>query len=263
MPRFSACIATMFGEYDFLGRFGAARAAGFDAVECWFPYQHSRREIQARLADLDLVMVVINTARGTGEEYGLAALPGREETFRASVDEALEYAAAFGNAAVHVMAGFVSHLPRDVALNTYKSNLEQAVRRAEGTGIQLLIEPLNGIHRPGYLLSSVEQAAEIIESTGLHDLKIMFDCWHVEMEEGDLINRMHHVWPKIGHIQFAGVPDRGPPPEGRVDYVAVFDEIDRLGWTGWVGAEYRPHGATHESLDWFRPYRARQARPAA
>ena len=129
MPRFSACISTMFGEYDFLDRFGAAQASGFDAVECWFLYQHSTQEIQTRLADLDLVMVVINTARGTDEEYGLAALPGREEMFLASVDQAPGYAEAFGNAAVHVMAGFVSHLPRDVALNTYKSNDGRAPRR--------------------------------------------------------------------------------------------------------------------------------------
>ncbi len=251
MPRFAANLSMMFTERPFLDRFQAAKAAGFDAVECWFPTEYGRREIADRLTDLNLPMVVINTAYGAGEEWGLAALPGREGAFRESIDEALEHAAALGNCSVHVMAGLAGQVSRDAALDTYKANLEHAVRRAEGSGIQLLIEPLNRHDRPGYLLSSVGQAAEIIESTGLHDLKIMFDCYHVEMEDGDLLARMRGIWPKIGHIQIAGVPTRGAPTDGRVDYAALFEEIDRLGWAGWVGAEYRPTGITEESLGWL------------
>lgn len=251
MPRFSANLSMMFNERPFFARFQAAKTAGFDAVECWFPSDHGRHEISSRLDDLGLTMVVINTAHGVGEEWGLAALPGREQAFRASVDEALEHAAALGHCAVHVMAGLAGHVGLEVALGTYKANLEHAARRAEGSGIQLLVEPLNRHDRPGYLLSSVSQAAELIDSTGLHDFKIMFDCYHVEMEEGDLLGRMRLAWPKIGHIQIAGIPTRAAPSEGRVDYSPVFDEIDRLGWTGWVGAEYRPNGVTEASLDWL------------
>ena len=259
MPRFAANISTLFCEQDFLDRFGAAKAAGFDAVECWFPHEYPRHEIEARLRDLQLTMVGINSDHGDGAEWGLAALPGREADFLASIDIALECAAACGNSAVHVMAGVVRDGARETALDTYLHNLERAVRRAEGTGIQLLIEPLSSHSRPGYLLSSVEHAAQIIERTGLHTLKIMFDCFHVEMEEGDLLDRMRRHWSKIGHIQFAGVPDRGPPTEGRVDYEAVFGEIDRLGWHGWVGAEYMPQGTTSESLAWFQDYPERSS----
>ena len=258
MPRFSANLSIMFTEHDFLDRFQAAKSAGFNAVECWFPARHQRVDVASRLSDLDLAMVVINTAHGEEGEWGLAALPGREKAFRASLDAALEHAAAFGHCSIHVMAGLAGDVLRQAALDTYTANLEHAVRRAEKTGIQLLIEPLNHHDRPGYLLSSVEQAAALIEGAGLHSLKIMFDCYHVEMEDGGLLDRMWSVWPKIGHIQFAGVPFRGAPTEGRVDYAMVFDEIDRLGWTGWTGAEYRPDGLTTDSLGWLRASRPLQ-----
>jgi hydroxypyruvate isomerase len=251
MPRFAANLSMMFTEYPFLDRFERAKTAGFDAVECWFPSEHGKHEITSRLDGLGLEMAVINTAHGSPTEWGLAALPGREAVFRASIDEALDHAAAFGNCAIHVMAGLAGDVPREAALRTYKANLEHAARRAEGTETRLLIEPLNHHDRPGYLLSSTVQAADIIDDTGLHELKIMFDCYHVEMEQGDLLGQMRRVWPKIGHIQFAGVPGRGAPTEGRVDYVGVFGEIDRLGWAGWVGAEYRPAGATDASLGWL------------
>ena len=251
MIRFSANLSIMFTEHPFLDRFEAAKAAGFDAVECWFPSEHGKHEIASRLDDLGLEMVVINTAHGSADEWGLAALPGREAMFRVSVDEALDHAAAFGNCAVHVMAGLAGSIPREAALRSYRSNLEHAARQAERSGVQLLIEPLNRHDRPGYLLSSAAQAAEIIDSTGLHDLKIMFDCYHAEMEQGDLLGQLRRAWRKIGHIQFAGVPGRGAPTEGGLDYLAVFEEIDRLGWAGWVGAEYRPAGATHASLGWL------------
>ncbi len=252
MPRFAVNVSIMFNEHPFLERFETAKAAGFDAVECWFPAEHGKREIARRLADHGLEMVVINTAHGSADEWGLAAIPGREQAFRKSIDEALEHAAAFGNCAIHVMAGLAGTVPREAALRTYMMNLEHALRRAEGTGIQLLIEPLNSHNRPGYLLHSADQAAYIIEQAGFENLRMMFDCYHVEMEDGAVLDVMRRVWPKIGHIQFAGVPARGVPTEGRVDFRAVFQEIDRLGWKGWVGAEYLPAGPTAESFEWLK-----------
>ena len=256
MPKFSANISMLFTEHPFLDRFAAAKAAGFAAVECWFPYSYSKQEIATRLADLDLIMVGINTEHGADGKWGIAVLPGREQEFEASLGRALEHAAAYNHCAVHVMAGLAGHLPQEEALATYHRNLEHAVRVSEGSGIQLLIEPLNRSDRPGYLLHSADQAAELIERWALHSLRIMFDCYHVARQEGGLLEPMRRVWPKIGHIQIAGVPTRGSPSEGTVDYAAVFDEIDRLGWAGWVGAEYIPPGATHDSLAWMRAHDA-------
>jgi len=251
MPRFTANVSILFSEHAFLDRFAAARDAGFTAVECWFPDEHGPQEIRQRLDDYGLTMVGINTSRGTDDEFGLAAVPGREAAFRTAMDRALDHAALFGNCAIHVMAGTVGAAGQDAAMHIFRDNLTTALRLAEGTGIQLLIEPLNSHDRPGYALSTVAQAAEIIDSAGLHALRIMFDCYHVAMEGGDVIAQMHAVWPKIGHIQFAGVPARGVPSEGRVDYTTVFAEIDRLGWPGWVGAEYRADVSTPENLAWL------------
>ena len=254
MPRFAANVSILFSEHPFLDRFAAARDAGFTAVECWFPAEHGPQEIRRRLDDLGLVMVGINPSRGTGDEWGLAAVPGREAAFRAVMDAALDQAALFGQCAIHVMAGLVGEAGREAAMQTFQDNLGYALRRAEGTDVQLLIEPLNSHDRPGYALSTVDQASEVIDRAGLHAVRIMFDCYHVAMAGGDVIAQMNEVWPKIGHIQFAGVPARGVPTEGRVDYGAVFTQIDRLGWAGWVGAEYKADVSTPENLGWLTRY---------
>jgi hydroxypyruvate isomerase len=259
MPRFSANLSILFGEMPFLDRFAAAREAGFKAVECWFPYEHGAQRIAGLLRDLELEMVGINTAHGASHEWGLAAIPGREEAFVASVENALEFATQCGHCAVHVMGGLAGAIPPFEARRTYLRNLENAVRRAEGSGVQLLIEPLNSIDRPGYILNSADQAADIIDVTGLQSLKIMFDCYHVQVEQGDLVRRLQRHWDKIGHIQVASTPYRSEPGTGEIDYRFVFDEIDRLGWTGWVGAEYRPTTTTPESFGWMRDARSRSA----
>lgn len=255
MPRFSANVSILFTELPFMERFAAARKAGFDAVECWFPYAHGVDKIAGLLRDLELEMVGINSAPGDAQEWGLAALPGREDDFMSSVDQALDAAQHLGNCAVHVMAGLAGAVPRVKAWQTYLGNLERAVHRADGSGVQLLIEPLNSRDRPGYLLNSVDRAAEVIERAGLSSLKMMFDCYHVQVEEGDLVTRLRCHWDKIGHIQIATTPDRTEPGTGEIDYSFVFAEIDRLGWKGWVGAEYKPSRTTHETLGWFHDAR--------
>lgn len=252
MPRFSANLSILFCELPFMERFAAAKEAGFQAVECWFPYEHGSEEVARLLRDLELEMVGINSAHGGPHEWGLAALPGREDEFLKSVDQALDCAVRCNRCAVHVMGGLAGAIPQVEAWRTYAANLEQAVRRAEGTGVQLLLEPLNSRDRPGYIPSSVDRAAELIERTGLGALKIMFDCYHVQVEDGDLVTRLRRHWDKIGHIQIASPPNRTEPGTGEIDYGYVFDEIDRLGWKGWVGAEYRPSRSTAESFGWMK-----------
>lgn len=251
MPRFSANISILFNELPFLDRFAAAKAAGFDAVECWFPGEHPRAEITSRLDALGLTMVGINTTAGSAGEWGLAAVPGREAAFRDSLLLALDQAASFKCRAIHVMAGLATPATYDSAWRTYVENLTYAVQQARGTGVQLLVEPLNHHDRPGYALSTVQQAAALV-GDGLDDLRIMFDCYHVARAGGPVLTQMQEVWPLIGHIQIAGVPDRGSPAEGTVDYREIFAEIDRLGWPGWVGAEYQAAGPSADSLGWMR-----------
>ena len=255
MLKFSANLSILFTELPFLERFAAARRAGFSAVECWFPYEHATHSLRQVLDDNGLALVGINTAAGEAGQWGLAALPGHEAAFDRSVQQALDYAQALGRPSVHVMAGLAGHVPAADAQRSYHASLERAVRLAEGSGVQLLIEPLNGRDRPGYFLSSVDQAAEVIERTGLTSLRIMFDCYHVQVQQGDLITRLQRHFAKIGHIQIAGAPARGEPDRGEVNYTEVLREVDRLGWSGWIGAEYRPSGPTAESFGWLHELR--------
>ena len=261
MPRFSANISILFNDLPFMDRFAAARAAGFHAVECWFPGEHGTTEIAQQLDAHGLEMVGINTSRGVGDQWGLAAVPGQEAAFGVSMDDALAQAALLGCSNIHVMAG-MTHGDPAAAHRTFLLNLEHAIRRAEGTGITLLIEPLNHFDRPGYLLSSTVQAAEIIAQAGLHDLRLMFDCYHVAREEGGVLERMRAVWPHIGHIQIAGVPNRGAPDQGELDYAPIFQGIDELGWPGWVGAEYQASGPAADSLDWLKRSETAQVQPS-
>lgn len=257
MLKFSANLSILFTELPFAERFAAAKKAGFNAVECWFPYEYeSASHVRTLLEDNALTMVGINSPWGTADQWGLAALPGCESEFEQTLRATLDYAQAIARPAVHVMAGLVGHIPAQQAQRTYYANLERAVRLAEGTGITLVIEPLNGRDRPGYFLHSVDQAGAILERTGLDSLRLMFDCYHIQVEEGDLITRLRRHFNKIGHIQIAGAPFRGPPDEGELNYVEILREVDRLGWTGHIGAEYKPTGPTTDSFAWLAALRA-------
>ncbi len=256
MLKFSANLSILFTELPFAERFAAARQAGFSAVECWFPYEHANAEQTVRLlADNGLTMVGINSPWGADGQWGLAALPGSEAAFEQSLRQTLDYAQAIGRPAVHVMAGLAGHIPRHEAQRCYVANLRRAVQLAQGSGITLVIEPLNSRDRPGYFLNSVEQAAALIEHEGLDSLRIMFDCYHTQVQEGDLITRLRRHYDKIGHVQIAGVPARGEPDRGELNYAEVLRELSRLGWQGHVGAEYKPTGASADSFGWLRAWR--------
>ena len=251
MPVFSANLSIMFLELPFLERFAAARKAGFEFVECWFPYDHAVATVERALNENGLKLVGINSAPGEAGEWGLAALPARQEDFASSLDQALDYAGRLGSA-VHVMAGLVGAVPFADAQAAYLENLEYAIEKAGRAGVQLLIEPLNSRDRPGYFLQTVEQADAIIARSGFGSLKLMFDCYHVQRESGDLTTRLARYLPIIGHIQIASVPHRNEPDTGEVDYRFVFHELERLGWDRPIGAEYKPSASTLDGLGWMK-----------
>ena len=247
MTRFSANLGFLWTELSLPDAIRAAQAAGFEAVECHWPYDTPPEDVAAALADTGLPMLGLNTRRGDlrAGETGLAALVGRTDAARAAIDEALAYAAAIGAGAVHVMAGKAQGA---AARAVFADNLRHACAQASDTGRMILIEPLNAHDAPGYFLNNTAQAADLIAEIGAPNLRLMFDCYHVGRTEGDVIAQLRTLWPLIGHIQFAAVPDRGPPDHGQVDYAVVFAELARLGWNRPLGAEYRPMGTTEESL---------------
>lgn len=254
MTRFSANLGFLFTDRPLPDAIRAAKAAGFDAVECHWPYDIPATDIRAALEDTGLPMLGLNTRRGdvAAGDAGLSAVPGREAEARAAITEALEYASAISSEAVHVMAG---NATGRAAHATFLENLSFAAEAAAARDITLLIEPLNRHDAPRYFLRTTDQAAAIIAELGAPNLKIMFDCYHVGRTEGDLITRLHDLRPHIGHIQFASVPDRGAPDHGELDYPTIFRAIDEMGWTRPLGAEYRPAAATEDSLGWLRTHR--------
>ena len=255
MTRFSANLGFLWADRPLPDAIRAAAAAGFDAVECHWPYDIPAADVAAALQETGLPMLGLNTRRGdvSAGENGLAALPGRAAEARAAVDEALDYAARIGASNVHVMAGVASG---KAARQSFIDTLRHACDRAAAQGGTILIEPLNPFDAPGYFLNRTAQAAELIAEIGAPNLRLMFDCYHVGRTEGDVIRRLSDLMPVIGHIQFAAVPDRGAPDHGTLDYGPVFAEIARLGWQAPLGAEYRPGDDTDASLGWMATLRS-------
>jgi hydroxypyruvate isomerase len=253
MTRFSANLGFLWADLPIVDAIHAAHATGFDAVECHWPYDHDPADVKAALDETGLAMLGLNTLRGdvAGGDNGLAALPGREDEARVAIDRAIAYAGAIKTPKIHVMAGFSEGVRAE---DCFLDNLRYAT--AAAPDITFLIEPLNHHDAPGYFLNHTDQARRIIESVGASNLKLMFDCYHVQILEGDLTRRLRANLDITGHIQFAGVPSRGRPDEGEIDYRHVFAYIAEIGYDAPLGAEYKPEGGdTDASLGWMRTLR--------
>ena len=257
MPRFAANLSMMYQETGFLDRFAAAARDGFRAVEFMFPYAHPAAEVAARLREAGLENVLFNLPPGDFErgERGLAALPGREAEFAASIDTALAYAEALECPRLHVMAGIPgAGADRARCRATYIGNLRLAAARAAAAGREVLIEPINTRDIPGYFLNRQDDAQAIRAEVGAPNLKVQFDLYHCQIVEGDLAVKLKRDLAHIGHVQIAGVPERHEPDRGEVNYPFLFEHLDAIGYAGWIGCEYRPRAGTSAGLGWIRPY---------
>ncbi|MFK7868066.1 MAG: hydroxypyruvate isomerase family protein [Roseobacter sp.] len=247
----SANLGFLWADLSLPDAILAAKKAGFDAVECHWPYDTPAADVAQALAQTGLPMLGLNTRRGNLQagENGLSALPGREDEAKAAIDEAVAYGAEIGAQAVHVMAGFSRG---HEAHGTFVQNLRYAAQVAGAASMTVVIEPLNRHDAPGYFLQTTDQAAAILSEVGGDTAKLMFDCYHVGRNEGDIITRLTALLPMIGHIQFAGVPARGAPDQGEINYAAVIAQIAALGWQRPLGAEYKPGGDTDATLGWMQ-----------
>jgi hydroxypyruvate isomerase len=254
MTQFSANLGYLWADLPLVDAIHAAHMAGFDAVECHWPYDHDPAAVKAALAATGLRMLGLNTVRGNvaAGDNGLAALVGRESEARAAIDQAIAYVGAIGTPKIHtpnihVMAGFAEG-PQ--AESCFIDNLRYATSTAPD--VTFLIEPLNHHDAPGYFLNHTDQARRIIESVGAPNLKLMFDCYHIQILEGDLSRRLTATLDIIGHIQFASVPTRGRPDRGEIAYRHIFAHITNMGYAAPLGAEYKPEdGDTEASLGWM------------
>ncbi len=258
MPRFAANLSMMFTEVDFLDRFGAAAAAGFEAVEFLFPYEFPAEELRARLDEHGLVQALFNLPPGdwAAGERGIACLPDREDEFVASVEAALRYAEALDCPKLHVMAGLPGD-PDDASyLDRYIEHVRYAADQAAASGRLILLEPLNPYSVPGYLISSIKQTLPIIEQVDRPNVKLQLDLFHAQLTGGDVAHTIEALGAEgIGHVQLASVPDRHEPDQGELYYPYVLAKLDEVGYDGWVGCEYNPAGDTVAGLGWLDAYR--------
>jgi hydroxypyruvate isomerase len=254
MTLFSANLGFLWQELSLPDAVRAAKAAGFDAVECHWPYAVPVDDLRLALQETGLVMLGLNTSRGdpAAGDNGLCAIPERVDEARAAIRQAIHYAVAIGTPNIHVMAGKAEG---EEAHRTFLDNLDFACGLAAEQGKTILIEPLNTRDAPDYFLNTSTQACAIIEAVGRDNLKLMFDCYHLQIMEGDLTRRLERLLPVIGHIQIAAVPDRGEPDQGEVDYRFVLKALGRLGYQAPIGAEYRPRSTTNAGLGWMEALR--------
>jgi hydroxypyruvate isomerase len=255
--RFAANLAMLFGEVGFLQRFARARAAGFDAVENPDPYAEPKERQAELLKEHRLEQVLMRLPSGNWQrgERGIACLPARREEFREGVGLAIEYALALGCQRVGCLSGSAHGIPPHVALETFVDNLRFAAAALEKAKIQLLIEPLNTRDVPGNLLSQSAQALAIIADTGSANVRLQYDVYHMQVMQGYLVEDIRRCLPKIGHFQVADNPGGHQPGTGEIDYPYLLGQIEKLGYTGWIGCAYQPLGTSREALTWLNAYR--------
>jgi hydroxypyruvate isomerase len=246
MPRLAASVELMFREVPLLERFERAAAAGFRGVEIQSPYDEAKEDVADRVRRHGLAAVLMNVLPG------VAAIPGREAEFQTALSTALPYAQAAGCRQLHCLAGRTEDPGAEA---TFVANLKWAADRARPAGVRLLIEPLNVRDNPGYFLTSTAQARRILDQVGRDDVLLQYDCYHMQIMQGDLADTLKANIDVIGHVQIAGVPHRQEPDQAQeVNYAYLLDLVDSLGYEGWVGCEYRPRAGTLEGLAWARPY---------
>lgn len=252
MVKISANLGFLWVDRPLPVRIRAAAAAGFSAVECHFPYDHPAQTIRDVLDETGLHMVGLNVGYGPGgaDDFGLAARPGRSVEGRSLIDEAISYGTTLGVDYVSVTAG--KNIDDPTAEEVFRSNLMYACDEAEAEGINVVIEPLSGGAAPGAYIATVEAAVETVEAVDRANMKLMLDCFHTGVSQGDVLGRLRRNAHHLGHVQIASVPNRREPDLGTLDLTSIFDVLDDVGCQGWVGAEYHPTSSVEAGLGWFK-----------
>lgn len=253
MPQFAANLTMLYNEVPFLDRFALAARDGFEAVEFLFPYAWPAAELRRRLDDNGLKLVLHNLPAGDwdGGERGIAILPDRVAEFRAGVAKAIEYARTLGAPQLNCLAGKTPAGVADAVLrNTLIENLRYAAGEFKRAGLKLLVEPINTYDIPGFYLSRSAQTIEVLDEVGADNAYLQYDIYHMQRMEGELAATMQKLLPRIAHMQLADNPGRNEPGTGEIDYAFLFKHLDRIGYSGWIGCEYKPAADTSAGLGW-------------
>ncbi len=255
MPKFAANLTLLFNEAPFLDRFALAAKMGFRGVECLFPYAWSAEAILQRLSDNQLEQVLFNLPAGdwAAGDRGIACDPLRHAEFREGVTLAIEYANTLGCQQLNCLAGIKPETTSDTtAFDTMVENVSYAAKLLAQHDIKLMIEPINTkVDMPGFFLSDSNRTMELIQAAACDNLYLQYDIYHMQIMEGNLLKSIERLLPRIGHIQFADNPGRHEPGTGEINLLEIFRQLDRLDYSGWVSAEYRPSTTTEASLTWL------------
>jgi hydroxypyruvate isomerase len=257
MPKFNANLTMMFNEVDFLDRFAVAASAGFRGVEFLFPYAFDKQQLAEHAARNKLQVVLFNMPPGdwNAGDRGVACDPSRRIEFQDGVGKAIDYALALGCRRLHCMAGLRPRaVNAETMRETYLENLRFAGQELAKHNLDLLIEGINTRDIPGYYLNTSRQAFDLMHTAAVPNLSFLYDCYHMQIMEGDLTLTIEKNLARIGHMQIADTPGRHEPGTGEINYSFLFQHLDRIGYQGWVGCEYRPATTTEAGLGWMKPY---------
>jgi hydroxypyruvate isomerase len=255
MPKFASNLSFMFNEVPFLDRFEAAARAGFRGVEYLFPYDFEKAQLSELLRKHELTQVLFNLPPGdfAAGERGIACHADRIGEFQEGVGKAIDYASALGCRQLNCLAGILKGDP-EKAHRTIVDNLKFAAAKLAQAGIRLNLEPINTIDIPGFFVCRTAQALKIMEEVGSNNLFLQYDIYHMQIMEGDLARTIEKNFAKINHLQLADNPGRHEPGTGEINYPFLFQHIEKLGYTGWIGCEYKPATSTVAGLDWIKAY---------
>ncbi len=255
MPKFAANLSMLFNEVDFLDRFKAAADAGFEGVEYLFPYAFEKDALVEQLQKHGLTQVLHNLPAGDWEagERGIACHPDRVGEFQEGVGRAIDYGTALGCKQINCLAGIAPDgVADDMLRATFVSNLRFAAPRLKEAGMRMLIEPINTYDIPGFYLNRTDQAIGILDEVGSDNLFVQYDIYHAQRMEGELAKTIEKYLPRIAHIQLADNPGRHEPGTGEINYAWLFRFIDKTGYDGWIGCEYKPAAETRAGLGWIK-----------
>ena len=257
MPRFAANLTMLFNEVAFLDRFELAAQAGFQAVEFLFPYAYAAQDIRQRLDAHQLRLVLHNLPPGDWEagERGIACHPDRVDEFRLGVAQGIAYAKALGVSQLNCLAGKApAGVPDNVLRQTLVDNVRYAAEAFKDVGLRLLLEPINTFDIPGFYVSGTLQALSILDEVNADNAFLQYDIYHAQRMEGELAATIAQHLPRIGHMQLADNPGRHEPGTGEINFPFLFDHLDKLGYSGWIGCEYKPSTTTAAGLGWVKPF---------
>lgn len=255
MPRFAANLNWLFTDLPMLDRFGAAKNSGFDAVEYMFPYDYDINDLVKALKALNLVQALHNMPPGDWDagDRGIGCLPDRVDEFRDTVGMAISAATALQCPKVNCLAGLTpAGADAEELEDTFVSNLSYAAAEFAKHDLQLVIEAINTRDMPGFYLTTSKQAFDIMDKVGAPNLLFQYDIYHMQVMEGDLANTLATNLDRIGHLQLADNPGRHEPGTGEINYPFLFEHIDKIGYDGWIGCEYKPATETLEGLGWLK-----------